>query len=514
MPGTNLLQTLTMPCNMTLTQSYETQRDLLTGMAYRRSNTLVTQRTYSYDTLGRPVTRSTARKGQTVNDSFVHNSRSELASATVNGTTYGYDYDNIGNRRMAMEAIDYTLYEANALNQYTSIQENEDSAFVPIFDADGNQTLVKTATGIWSVVYNAENRPIRFTSEDETIVIECAYDFMGRRVTKKVTTNGSISLHQRYIYRGYLQIACCDLTRSGHPCLWLLTWDPSQPVATRPLAIRKDGTWFAYGWDLTKNICEVFGPVGYIRTAYTYSPYGEVSESGDVTQPIQWSSEYHDTELALVYYNYRHYNPVEGRWIGRDIIPQLNLYAYAYGLLDILGLKQNTYGLPDSFWEWAHKNRKPDWVKDAESTGKGVRSKNCPKNVKFPKNPDVPKDVALEWYKEWEDLGRPGPDNKGKHKNKNRNNKDDDDDPSSGLYAPEEKYEPSSENAPSSTDENNYGEWGRAVGIGIAAVGIGIIVGTIVADVVTAGLSIADDPATISAGASMIYQGSRLVMGY
>ena len=98
-----------MPNNMTLTQSYETQRDLPTGMAYRRSATLVTQRTYSYDTLGRPLTRSTARNGQTVNDSFVHNSRSELASATVNGSTYGYDYDNIGNRRLSMEVSDYSL---------------------------------------------------------------------------------------------------------------------------------------------------------------------------------------------------------------------------------------------------------------------------------------------------------------------------------------------------------------------------------------------------------------------
>ncbi len=28
-------------------------------------------------------------------------------------------------------------------------------------DADGNQPLIKTETGIWSVLYNAENRPIR-----------------------------------------------------------------------------------------------------------------------------------------------------------------------------------------------------------------------------------------------------------------------------------------------------------------------------------------------------------------
>ena len=92
----------------------------------------------------------------------------------------------------------------------------------------------------------------------------------------------------------------------------------SDITATLPLALRKDGTWFAYGWDLTKSICEVFGPAGYIRTAYTYSPYGSVTATGDVTQPIQWSSEYNDAELSLIYYNYRHYSPVDGRWMGRD----------------------------------------------------------------------------------------------------------------------------------------------------------------------------------------------------
>ncbi len=307
-------------------------------MDYHRSSTLVAQRSYTYDALGRPLTRRAARNGQTVNDSFGHNSRSELTSATVNGSTYGYDYDNIGNRNSATEGEEITAYEANNLNQHTAVGD-----FTPTFDADGNQTLVKTATGIWSVVYNAENCPVRFTNADGSTVIECSYDTHGRRATKKVTTNGSITLHQRYIYRGYLQISACDLTRLGQPCLWLLTWDPSQPIVTRPLAIRKDGTWFAYGWDLTTNICEVFGPAGNIRTAYTYSPYGEVSESGDVTQPIQWSGEYHDSELGLVYFNYRYYNPYSARWISRDPLAEtagLNLYKYTtspYKVVDVLG---------------------------------------------------------------------------------------------------------------------------------------------------------------------------------
>ena len=162
---------------------------------------------------------------------------------------------------------------------------------------------------------------------------------------KKVMLAGTVTLHHRYIYRGYLQIAALDLTRSAHPALWLVTWDPSQPVATRPLAIQKDGTWFTYGYDLTKNICEVFGPAGYIRTAYSYAPFGAVTASDNgVIQPFQWSSEHYDSELDLVYYNYRHYSPSLGRFLSRDPIEEqggLNLYAFVRNALggsaDFLG---------------------------------------------------------------------------------------------------------------------------------------------------------------------------------
>ena len=329
LPGTHLLQTLVKPNNMTLTQSYEEKRDLLIGQLYKRSNTSVASRSYSYDTLGRTVTRSTSKDGSTVNDTFGYNSRSELNTAMVNNEAYVYDYDNIGNRETAQEAAEAaTSYESNRLNQYIAIGD-----FEPTYDDAGNQTKVKTSTGIWSVVYNAENRPTEFANVDSGTIVECSYDYMGRRATKKVTVNGSVTLHQRFLYRGYLQIACCDLTRSNHPCLWLITWDPSQPVATRPLAIQKDGTWYTYSWDLTKNICEVYGQHGYIRTNYSYTPYGEVTISGDVTQPIQWSSEYSDSEMNLVYYNYRYYCSAMGKWLSRDEAkdqdsPNLSLFIH------------------------------------------------------------------------------------------------------------------------------------------------------------------------------------------
>ena len=315
--GSNLLHTLTQPNGLTLTQSYEEHRDLLTDMQYHRGSTLVVERSYSYDTLGRPTNRSTARQGSVKNDTFTHNDRSELTAATLGTDAYSYSYDNIGNRKTAQEAAEEaTAYDANNLNQYTAILTGEETAFVPTFDADGNQTKVQTSTGIWNVVYNAENRPVTFTSEDGATVVECTYDYVGRRHTRKITVNGSVTNYLRYIYRGYLQIAAINAVSGVFQ--WFILWDPTQPDATRPLGIRKDGTWYTYGWDLTKNICEVFGSDGYIKTAYTYTPYGSVTANGNVTQPIQWSSEYNDSELGLVYYNYRHYNPADGRWIGRD----------------------------------------------------------------------------------------------------------------------------------------------------------------------------------------------------
>ena len=273
---------------MTLTQSYEEKRDLLIGQLYKRSSTTVASRAYTYDTLGRPVTRSTSKDGSTVNDSFGYNVRSELNTATVNNETYAYDYDNIGNRENAQEAAEFaTSYESNDLNQYTAIGD-----FEPTYDDAGNQTKVKTNSGIWSVVYNAENRPTEFTNEDSGTIVECSYDYMGRRATKKVTVNGSVTLHQRFLYRGYLQIACLDLTRNTHPALWFITWNPAHPVTSRPLAIQKDGTWYTYGIDISKNICELFGNSGYIVATYTYTPFGAVTTSGNSSQPIQWSSEY------------------------------------------------------------------------------------------------------------------------------------------------------------------------------------------------------------------------------
>ena len=121
---------------------------------------------------------------------------------------------------------------------------------------------------------------------------------------KKVTVNGTVTSHERYLYRGYLQIAALDMLNSRN-VLRTLFWDPLEPVATRPLALAQDNVCYCYETDFNKNVTEVFDGEGTVAATYDYSPYGTVGSTGNLVQSVQWSSEMNDHELALVYYNYR-----------------------------------------------------------------------------------------------------------------------------------------------------------------------------------------------------------------
>ncbi len=207
------------------------------------------------------------------------------------------------------------------------------------YDAFNRLATITDARGVVKThTYDVARRLLLSESySDETNNRTYLYNFLA--MPEQISDDAGV---RNLVYNSFNELEIregCKPSYKDHPCLWLITWDPTQPVATRPLAIQKGGTWYAYGWDLTKNICEIFGQNGYIRSTYAYTPFGSVTANGDVTQPIQWSSEYYDSELALVYYNYRHYNPTDGRWINCDPIAEQggwNLYGFEFA--DYLGL--------------------------------------------------------------------------------------------------------------------------------------------------------------------------------
>ena len=358
-----LLDTLDYPNTLKRWRTLEEKRDLPVKIDYLRpgSANYPAKTDYSYDILGRPVTKKDYFNAPApdLTHTCAYNDRNELVSdAMSRGGTYSYSYDNIGNRKTSLEGTDSlpTTYVANRVNQYTDITESEEVPFVPNYDADGNQTKLRTATGAWEASYNALNQAVSFIQGDRRI--ECVYDYLNRRVEKSVYEGESLMSRKRFIYHGYLQIAELDATEVLESAVPVLRktylWDPLEPVATRILAMGvfdETGVYVEdlyYTHDALKNTTALFGIKAGRRALYEYGPYGSaVKMEGNAAElnPFRFSSEYADDELGLVYYNYRYYNPKDGRWLSRDILGEMhtqNNYAFmknhAIFRFDLLGM--------------------------------------------------------------------------------------------------------------------------------------------------------------------------------
>ena len=135
----------------------------------------------------------------------------------------------------------------------------------------------------------------------------------------------SASLRETFIPQtladdNYLQIA----DNSGNRYLW----DPSEPIATRPLVWLHGGNTYSYTHDGNKNVSELIDDNGAVTAHYEYAPFGDVTvTAGNLASAnrFRFSSEYADDALGLVYYNYRHYEPVTGRWMSHDPVEFLKL---------------------------------------------------------------------------------------------------------------------------------------------------------------------------------------------
>ena len=311
---------------------------------------------YVSDAIGRrtEIARSGACMTESRSDTYGYNDRSELTNAVKNAVLneYAYQYDDIGNRLSSLDLGESREYTANSLNQYTLISNLCDSAslreeFLPQFDLDGNQTLVQTSTGIWQVSYNGENRPVSWSCGATNIVM--SFDRMGRRVeyletasTEESVVNDDITnivmtvttnAHHRFVYDGYLCVQRLNAAANNAIDL-AFGWDPSEPVATRPLWMQRvSGTYnFFYFHDGNKNVSELvsYQAARGVPAHYEYAPFGALTAATTNTaftafsvaaaNPFRFSSEYADDALGLVYYNYRHYEPVMGRWLSRDPI--------------------------------------------------------------------------------------------------------------------------------------------------------------------------------------------------
>lgn len=346
----DLVSQLIRPNGINTMWSYEPHRNLITEVA----NGSISTFGYTNNAIGNRTSMNRSGSAFAAPDTlnYQYNSRSEVTgvNSTINEAyTYMYTYDSIGNRLTANESgIPYT-YSSNALNQYTQINTE-----APTYDADGNMLT----NGTWNYTWDSENRLIQAVNNN--VKLRFTYDYMGRRIEKKVFNGEILTKHKRFIYNEYKQIEELDAS-NANTVSKRYTWQPESLGIDVPLTLTDiaSNTVYTYTTDANKNITDLLDPIGTTVAHYEYSPCGSQNiVTGDYAEanPFRFSSEIFDSEIGLVYYNYRYYDPVLGRWNKRDPIEEeggKNLYVFVdnnmINSMDSLGLDNLNNYFPGGF---------------------------------------------------------------------------------------------------------------------------------------------------------------------
>ena len=279
-----------------------------------KGGTIIDRARYAYDAAGNVARRERERTGEPRRiDTFAYNARYELASASLDGTNlYAYAYDAVGNRVSATETTNSYFYTANALNQYTSIVGNNDGTFIPEYDDDGNQTLVKTETGVWRVAYDAENRMSCISNG--TVAIRFSRDGFGRPVFCETDSGDSPSI-ERYIYHGAETVGI-SLSGGGSNVSVNVVWDPASGM---PLSLESGGGRLLFATSPAGEVRAILSEGG-LRAWVDYSPSGVPRLSGAArsVSPVLGKGEILLEKTGLYLYTFRLRNPLDGRWLSRD----------------------------------------------------------------------------------------------------------------------------------------------------------------------------------------------------
>jgi RHS repeat-associated protein len=383
-PNSSLIATITSPAH-TVSNVYEDTRNVLESKVNKKlDTTTVSSYFYNVNNIGQRTsvdTSGTAFAAGQRDRAWSYDSFGQLITESdSNNTAYNraYQYDSIGNRLQGSAGVSpasVTNYTPNVLNQYSSITNPQSTIFNPTHDSDGNtvETQIRqsglgtTALTRATFVWDGENRLIEVKNTTGTTIAKYAYDAYSRRIHREVTGGVNIA----YLYNGWNPIAEYSLSSLPAPSSTLTksyTWGLDLSgnsiqgaggvggllLITDHLAL---GTPSYYPlFDGNGNVSEYLDSNGNIAAHYEYDAFGNVVNFTESTSGLastfchRFSNKQQDDETGLLYYGYRYYDPITGRWPSRDPIGErggMNLYGFVgndgVNWVDLLGLSEFSY---------------------------------------------------------------------------------------------------------------------------------------------------------------------------
>ena len=270
--------------------------------------------TYDRDAIGRVSTKTETLEGVTHTESYRYDTAGGLVQVDRDGASVPYDYDANGNRLPGtyddqdriVESGDYsyTFTDAGYLETKTHAPSGDVTAYT--YDPLGN---------------------LRHVLLPDARVIMYAVDGENRRVLKSV--DGSAV--QGFLWSSALRVVA-ELDGGGNVIArFVYGIRPNVPEY-----VVKGSSTYRILTDQLGSVRMVVDTVtGDVVASIFYDAWGNVIEAdstGVGVVPFGFSGGLHDADTALVRFGARDYDPVMGRWTGKDPIGfaggDANLYAY------------------------------------------------------------------------------------------------------------------------------------------------------------------------------------------
>lgn len=249
------------------------------------------------DLSGNVLQRSLQGKTQNYKWDLLHQLKEE------NGLNYSHD--SLYNRTQ----IGKNQYALNSLNQVLSDGQNDYR-----YDSNGNLTHGREM----QLVYDALNRLVSIETPNGKV--EYRYDAQNRRIS----TIAEETTH--YFYFGMNELGAISPSKKE-----LRVFGGSEGAERGAgVLFELNGEVYIPLYDLTGNVSQLRDKMGNIIEEYTYDLSG-VETFSNAKSPWRFSSKRVDAETGFVYFGFRYYDPLLGRWITADprgYTAGPNLYAY------------------------------------------------------------------------------------------------------------------------------------------------------------------------------------------
>ena len=220
-----------------------------------------------------------------------------------------------------------TVYTYNALNQLVS-----DSETTYEYDLNGNLVRVIGSAQSALYEYNSENKLVKATVQNGSLVIEesYTYDYQGNRTSKTTHRSDGVTEYVKYLNdNSSLTNVLAEMGSEGSVQAYYT-------IGADLISQERDGKVSVYLYDGHGSVVGLANESGKVTDTYVYDAFGNlISSTGSTENYYRYCGEQFDETTGLYYLRARYMDTSTGRFISQDsyagsISDPISLHKYLY----------------------------------------------------------------------------------------------------------------------------------------------------------------------------------------